>query len=226
MVEYFCKEHNTAFFKSKKMKRYAHPIEGTEPTGWCNMPEGQEPEPEETAPAPNGKPDMSKEDWAEKDRQERWSRECNTCFMGIMELAKAYVEKDVASADIPIFQPVYDAALDWALDHFQTDKPAAKPTQKASPEATQSTTGASKTDLGSLVFADAGKLLTYLQNELGMNDMQRAAATKGFDLKTEQGRKDCWSTLIKMREKKNEEDIAEAKEAWDSLEPDGIRDWG
>lgn len=31
--EHYCKEHNTRFFKSAKMKSYAHPIEGT--NQWC-----------------------------------------------------------------------------------------------------------------------------------------------------------------------------------------------
>ena len=42
-----------------------------------------------SAPGPktNGKPDMSKDDWAEKDRLERDARAANTCFMGIIQLA-------------------------------------------------------------------------------------------------------------------------------------------
>lgn len=34
--KYFCKEHKTNWFKSAKMKNYAHPIAGTKE--WCNMP--------------------------------------------------------------------------------------------------------------------------------------------------------------------------------------------
>ena len=41
------------------------------------------------APHPNGKPDMSKDDWAEKDRLERDARAANTCFMGIIQLASS-----------------------------------------------------------------------------------------------------------------------------------------
>lgn len=36
--EHWCTEHNTAFFKTPKMKSYAHPIEGTIPTQWCHEP--------------------------------------------------------------------------------------------------------------------------------------------------------------------------------------------
>ena len=43
MAEHYCEEHQVKFFKTPKMKNYAHPIEGTDPTEWCNMPqEGDE----------------------------------------------------------------------------------------------------------------------------------------------------------------------------------------
>ncbi|KKN70438.1 hypothetical protein LCGC14_0431330 [marine sediment metagenome] len=36
----YCDEHNTAFFKTGKMRGYAHPIkEGEETVGWCNRPD-------------------------------------------------------------------------------------------------------------------------------------------------------------------------------------------
>ncbi len=41
MAEYYCKEHDTVFFKKGKMKGYAHPV--GDMGAWCNMPEGQEP---------------------------------------------------------------------------------------------------------------------------------------------------------------------------------------
>lgn len=56
--------------------------------------------------------DMTPEMWAEKDRLERWSRECNTCFMGIMEVASNRTPEDGK------FKEAYNAALDWALAHF------------------------------------------------------------------------------------------------------------
>lgn len=46
--ENWCKEHKTIWFKSGKMKGYAHPIVGDdgEPTGeWCNKPK-EEPKPD------------------------------------------------------------------------------------------------------------------------------------------------------------------------------------
>ena len=45
---HYCTQHETEFFKRGGMKGFAHPIEGTEPTKWCNEPEeGGSPEPEE-----------------------------------------------------------------------------------------------------------------------------------------------------------------------------------
>lgn len=35
MAEHFCKIHEVKFFKTAKMRGFAHPIEGTEPTRWC-----------------------------------------------------------------------------------------------------------------------------------------------------------------------------------------------
>ncbi len=38
-MDKFCAKHETPYFKKGRMKNYAHPIEGTEPTEWCNAPE-------------------------------------------------------------------------------------------------------------------------------------------------------------------------------------------
>ncbi len=37
--EHFCQKHKTKWFKGGKMRRYAHPIEGTDPVEWCNEPD-------------------------------------------------------------------------------------------------------------------------------------------------------------------------------------------
>ena len=48
MSDHYCTEHKAVFFKKGNMKGYAHPIEGTDPTKWCNEPEeGGAPIPEE-----------------------------------------------------------------------------------------------------------------------------------------------------------------------------------
>lgn len=78
-----------------------------------------------SAPAPgNGQSGMTPELWAEKDRLERWSRECNTCFMGLPELFKNKPPEGPALN-------VYNVALNWALVHLQMP-------QKSSPEAIKS----------------------------------------------------------------------------------------
>ena len=61
MSGHYCTEHEMVFFKKGKMKGYAHPVEGTDPTEWCNEPEeGGDPVPKEVAkksPAPEPKPE-------------------------------------------------------------------------------------------------------------------------------------------------------------------------
>lgn len=39
MAKHYCVEHKTAFFMKGAMRGYAHPIEGSDPTEWCNEPE-------------------------------------------------------------------------------------------------------------------------------------------------------------------------------------------
>ncbi len=47
----FCAKHETAYFKKGRMKNYAHPIDGTDPTEWCNAPEQDMSAMEESAEA-------------------------------------------------------------------------------------------------------------------------------------------------------------------------------
>ena len=72
-----------------------------------------------TSPSPtregSGNGGMTPETWAEKDRLEQWSRECNTCFMGIADLLKI----DHEFIDGGKQKEVHDAALDWALAHLK-----------------------------------------------------------------------------------------------------------
>jgi len=154
-----------------------------------------------------GKPDgMTPELWAEKDRAYNHSIETQVAFKGIIELAKACVEKESNISVMVKFPPVYDAALDWAMAHF-TDKPA--PAQKPVSAPTKSTTATSKPVTDGMVFADAGKLKTAMQDDLGMNGAQISAATAPFNLLTEQGRKDCWSSILAVRSKPDEENATQ-----------------
>ena len=53
MSGHYCAEHKVVFFKRGAMRGYAHPIEGTDPTKWCNEPEsGGGPIPEGVTPKP------------------------------------------------------------------------------------------------------------------------------------------------------------------------------
>jgi len=138
---------------------------------------------------------MTPEKWAEKDRAEQWSRECNTCFMGIMNLASSHYEE---VQELPLFK----AACLWGLAHFQPAKPETQ--QKPSPEPAKSKSEGITTDLSSLVFTDAGKLKTYLKADLKMTGIEIAAATAGYNLLTEDGRRDCWADILKTREQESQ----------------------
>jgi hypothetical protein len=48
---YYCKKHQAWWFKKGKMRQFAHPITGTNPAEWCNMPDKQETTTVEPAPA-------------------------------------------------------------------------------------------------------------------------------------------------------------------------------
>ena len=121
------------------------------------------------APGPNGKPDMSKEDWSEKDRLERWSRECNTCFMGIMGAA----DKGLGGAYSENFGEVFEAALAWALKHFNgTPAPAPRYKEKDGVITAEKPATTADADFDKLVsgseFKNVGEFLTRVTKELGI----------------------------------------------------------
>ncbi len=128
----------------------------------------------EAAPAPepktNGKPDMSKDDWAEKDRLERWSRECNTCFMGIMELA-GRTDLKLPADRIVDFDVVLGKALTWAENHLTTLAPWTGTTTTQKPATKTEKTTADK-DFDELTsgseFKNVGEFLTRVTKELGI----------------------------------------------------------
>ena len=99
-MEHFCDEHGVKFFKTANMRGYAHPIKVEDQTvGWCNedakevaklpaqkttsppLQEG-EPTPAELMDANN---EMSKGDWAEKDRITRQSIQRQTSLKAAVE---------------------------------------------------------------------------------------------------------------------------------------------
>ena len=52
-TEHWCEKHQTKFFKGGKMKSYAHPIQGTEPTEWCHESSEEKKAPESTPASVN-----------------------------------------------------------------------------------------------------------------------------------------------------------------------------
>ncbi len=68
------------------------------------------------APQANGFPDMSKEDWAEKQRIERASFEAQTAFKGLMEVAGQIISGggDPVQTASPLFNENYTLAMAWA----------------------------------------------------------------------------------------------------------------
>jgi len=139
--------------------------------------------------------DMTPEKWAEKDERQRLSIETQVAYKGIMELAGAH-ENPISEK----FEVIFDAALDWAMAHFKTSQPSAKP----APEPLKSKSE-DLPDLHGMVFADAGKLKTALQNILKMSASQIQKETAGFDLTTEEGRKQAWMQIIAVYREKPDE---------------------
>ena len=106
---------------------------------------------------------MTPEDWAEKDRLERWSRECNTCFMGIGELLRNQPPEGKALL-------VYNTALDWAMAHFRpttiTKKKETKPVTQASIEPSDGPTKVSPEPLESTPEGSEGNGIPKTTEEL------------------------------------------------------------
>ena len=102
--------------------------------------------------------------------------------------------------------PIVKAVIGWGLEHFPDDKPSTNPTAtKLASKPTKSTPKATEDDLSGIVFENAGGLLNYLKDIFEMDREQRTAATAGYDLTTDQGRKDCWASILKTREEKGNE---------------------
>jgi len=90
---------------------------------------------------------MTPELWAEKDRLERWSRECNTCIMAIDQLTKC---RPPDGKELEL----HDAAIAYALAHFQPTKEMPKVEKPQSDKAVNKPV----TDPGE--FKDLGDFLT------------------------------------------------------------------
>ena len=109
----------------------------------------------------NGKDGMTNEMWAEKDKAHNHSIESQVAFKGIVELASCEhfpFDKDTD------FKKVYNAALDWAMAHFElstTVKSSTQPKQEKSPDEEFDS-------LGRPSFKDRGEFLTRVTKELNI----------------------------------------------------------
>lgn len=111
MTEHWCKEHQRVWFKKGNMKNYAHPIldeDGNQMYDddgkalWCNQPK------EETNKSkPTGKDEMSKEEWAEKDRFLERCKDIRTAIIEAPNIVRLYVE-------FPNDR-IANAAYDWEM---------------------------------------------------------------------------------------------------------------
>ncbi len=171
------------------------------------------------APAPavigntSGINGMTPELWAEKDKADRWSKECNTCFMGIMELVGKNIESISAGKAIIYIDPVFTAALDWALNHFTNKMPAK--TSQPSPEATKSKSekpgGLPWPEGGVAHFKDRGEFYTACNKQFKLQKSGVDKEVAGIDLTTDAGRLDAWAKIVTIYGGPTDAEIAAKK---------------
>ena len=126
-MEHFCEEHKTKFFKTEKMFGYAHPIKVNDQTvGWCNedaeevakLPAQKTASPplREDEPTPKElgvSKEMSKGDWAEKDRITRQSIQRQTSLKAAVEWCIAkHATEPVKTAMVLTVASLFEAYLE------------------------------------------------------------------------------------------------------------------
>ena len=152
----------------------------------------------EVAPSPTQPNGMTPDMWREKDKAEQWSRECNTCFMGIGDLIRNKPIEGKKALD------VYNAALDWAMAHLKTETKIImvgdthegsiaklKLAQKPPPPATPSTSEGSESKEGVMVFKNVGELYTACNKhfKIQKTDVDKELKNvRDLDLTNERGR--------------------------------------
>ncbi len=158
----------------------------------------------------NGKPDdMSKDDWAEKDRVHNFSIESQVAYKGIIELA---CSMNLTEERRKLTEAPLNAALDWAMAHFKPSVPqivkdiqVQQPQQKSPPEALRDTAEATKDGIDALLFATPREFKAASGKTFGFTDAQTDTAIKGFNLTTREGQKQAWAMLEGVSEKKGGE---------------------
>lgn len=78
-------------------------------------------------PDGNGRPGMTPELWAEKDRLERQSIESQVAFKGVVQIICAYIDKGVS------LEKYHAVATDWAMARLQQPSEAVKAFQTPNP---------------------------------------------------------------------------------------------
>ncbi len=121
-MDHYCEIHGVKFFKTAKMKGFAHPIEGTEPTQWCNeedMESYHSPDPEKEKVAQQKLKEepvkeMTKADWAEKDRIKQHSIERQKALAEAVNwcIAKLQGGEDVKTVHIISIATIFESYLE------------------------------------------------------------------------------------------------------------------
>ena len=103
MSGHWCETHQTDYFKTPKMKTYAHPVKDAtgKTLGWCNEPEGAAPTQQETTPA-------DKPFEPQINQQKQTSIETQHAITKVVELRVGNVIDDD--------DPLYKAALSYIKD--------------------------------------------------------------------------------------------------------------
>ena len=112
MDSYFCVEHQTKWFKTGKMKTYAHPIKDAngETTGWCNMPDDAVPTVVKEAIKQGAvvvEEKMTKDDWDAKETRTRKSIERQTS----LNTANEYVKNKIVAGKEHTYDDVVKVAI-------------------------------------------------------------------------------------------------------------------
>lgn len=139
---------------------------------------------------------MTPEAWAEKDQLERWSRECNTCFMGISQMVSSIFAQPQETRRDDIPEPllsVYQNALKWADAHFTT-KSAPAP-EKPKSGAPQSKSEPPQDDVNPTLFKNPGEFYTACNKQFKVPKSIVDSEISGCDLTTDAGRLEAWGKV-------------------------------
>ena len=116
MSGFFCEKHQVDFFKTPKMKGYAHPVEGG--GGWCNMADDLPPAVEVETHHKKALPEkMTKTDWTDKDTITRESIQKQTALKSATDLFVARIgagHTDIKASTVLSWAEVFK---NWLVDN-------------------------------------------------------------------------------------------------------------